>query len=88
MALKIKQENYTKPPSAEQRKVFLEAWAGAEDPIPATRIEAHLKIRGVLKDIERGPVRRRQVRAWQAARKVKRIQRAQEAARRGNTTNA
>jgi hypothetical protein len=80
MAWKLKQENYFKKPSAEMRKVFAEAWLG-EIPIPANRIETSLRIKEILADPVNGATRKRQFKAWQAARKVARIARKAEANR-------
>jgi hypothetical protein len=56
---KIKQDNYTKKPTAQQRKVIL--FVGCI--VPATRIEAHLLLAG-LKQTPEGKVR---LQAWRAA---------------------
>lgn len=72
MAFNIRQHNFGKAPTAEQRKVFLEAWSMTPTSIPATRIEAHLTIAELAKQPEKSA----QLKAWReqrtAARKVRR----------------
>ena len=84
MAFPIKQENYLLAPTAEQRKVFVEAWHMQPTDIPATRIDAHFKIRQLLgHDVDNRPtaqqisLRKRQLVEWRAAREQKREARRQ-----------
>lgn len=82
MAHLIRQDNYLKEPTAEQRKVFVEAFELPATVIPTTRIDAHLRIRELLgyglgagatgDDHLAAAQMRAKLKAWQAARKVKR----------------
>ena len=85
MAFHIKQENYQLRPTAEQRKVFLEAWRMSVEDIPPTRIEAHLRIRELLGFGNMAPTatervqygeRKAAIKLWRAARMAKRRERA------------
>lgn len=75
MAWAIKQENYLKKPTAEQRKVWTKAWRLPLAEIPATRIDTHLKIRELLADPNTGATRKRLLKEWQAKRKEARARR-------------
>lgn len=75
MAYKIKQENYTKRPSAEMRKLWTEAWAMPLSTIPPTRIEFSLKVKEMLAGPD-GRNLKTALKAWrdrrQAAREARR----------------
>lgn len=83
MAHLIQQQNYLKEPTAEQRKVFVEAFGMQVTQIPSTRIDAHLKIRELLgygleasapAQLHQDAIERRnKLKAWQLARKQKRL---------------
>ena len=74
MAYAIKQEYYSKVPTAEQRKVLNLlgiSWRGA-DGVLYTRIEAHLAIRECIIDNSEA---KDLLRTWRAARKADRLAR-------------
>jgi hypothetical protein len=83
MAHLIQQRNYLKEPTAEQRKVFVEAFGLRATDIPSTRIDAHLRIRELLgygldasadaRAHEECNERRNKLKQWQRARKQKRL---------------
>lgn len=85
MAHLIRQDNYLKEPTAEQRKVFVEAFEMPATVIPTTRIDAHLRIRELLgygqepgtpqAQIDAALQLRAKLKAWQQARKLKRAAR-------------
>lgn len=85
MAHLIRQDNYNKEPTAEQRKVFVEAFEMPATAIPTTRIDAHLKIRELLgyglgadapRAVSDAALQlRAKLKAWQQARKLKRAAR-------------
>ena len=68
----IKQSNFQKRPTAEQFKVFRVAFGMNDAEIPATRIEAHLKIKEL---IHNSADRKIQLKTWQTARKLDRTMR-------------
>lgn len=80
----IKQENYLKPPTAEQRKVWTDAWHLPRAEMPVTRIAAHLKIRELLTG-EGAMERKAMLKAWQARRKELRALRRMQAEAEGNS---
>lgn len=81
----IRQDNYNKEPTAEQRKVFIEAFEMSATLIPTTRIDAHLRIRELLgyglpptaprAQHDAAMQLRAKLKAWQEARKTKRAAR-------------
>jgi hypothetical protein len=75
MAYQLKTENYLKRPSAEMRKLWVEAWGLPISQAPETRIDFSLRVKEILAGPDKA-LRKAQLVEWrkrrEAARKARR----------------
>jgi hypothetical protein len=75
MSFHLKTENYNKPPSAEMRKLWTEAWGLTPATMLATRIEFSLTVKEKLAAPGSGAMYKELLKTWRERRERERAER-------------